>query len=491
MNCHITLFSVIALAILATCGISSAQEEHRPPEPTKLTLSPAAEPTPAMKHELLPPFLDRREGNAVPLYMKTLLMLNDSGIDNKSWEKISVWLETPPNELPRKEVRAALEPLNSVYGDLQLAARRDRCDWSIAIRERGPAIFGTLLPEVQGFRSLGRLLALKARSEIAEGKYDEAIQTLQIGYTLSRHVTEQPFIVSGLVGVAIANQMSQQLEQLLTAKDSPNMYWAIAALPDPLIDARPAMELEGSTLFLMYPELNELESKELTPLQWRKLWRRYFIETAGLVNELDGQDQPDFGDAVKQLARVAMADALLESRYPAAKKNLTAIGYDEKVVEAMPKAQVVLLSEVATFKRRRDETFKWAHVPYWKAEKHLNKIEAQLRERAGKGAKDKFETGSIADLILPSMNAAIQAYRSADHRLAALRTIEAIRMYAAGHDGKLPAALRDIEVVPIPINPYTGQPAIYELDAEKAVATLTMPSPRADRTLVYELRIAK
>ncbi len=490
MSRHLVLLPIVALSILAACELSLAQEEPRPPEPTKLTLTPAAEPIPAMKYQLLPPFLDRREGNAVPLYMKTLLMLRDTRIDNKTWEKISIWLETPPDKLPAEEVQAALQPLNLVYGDLQLAARRDRCDWSIAVRERGPTIFGTLLPEVQGFQSLARLLALKARLEIAEGKYDKAIQTLQIGFTLSRDVTEQPFLVSGLVGAAIANQMSQQLEQLIAAKDSPNMYWAIAALPDPLIDPRPALELEGSMLFLMHPELNDLQSKVLTPHQWRELWRRFFIDTAGLVNELDGQNQQGIGDAVKQLARVALADAMLESRYPAAKKNLVALGFDEKLVAAMPKAQVVLLSEVATFQRRRDDMFKWVHVPYWQAEKHLDKIDEQFRERAKKDEQEKLPTGSIADVILPSMNAAIQGYRSADHRLAALQTIEAIRMYAAGHDGNLPAALGDIQDVPIPINPYTGQPAQYELDAEKAVAKLTMPSPRADRSLAYEFRIA-
>ena len=49
-----------------------------------------------------------------------------------------------------------------------------------------------------------------------------------------------------------------------------------------------------------------------------------------------------------------------------------------------------------------------------------------------------------------------------ERRLAALRTIEAIRMFAASHDGKLPAALGDIKEVPVPAREFVMNQARLE-----------------------------
>ena len=62
-----------------------------------------------------------------------------------------------------------------------------------------------------------------------------------------------------------------------------------------------------------------------------------------------------------------------------------------------------------------------------------------------------------------------------ERRLAALRTIETIRMFAASHDGKLPAALGDIKEVPVPADPLTGTNFEYQMTGDKA--TLTAPAP--------------
>ena len=45
-----------------------------------------------------------------------------------------------------------------------------------------------------------------------------------------------------------------------------------------------------------------------------------------------------------------------------------------------------------------------------------------------------------------------------ERRTALLRTIEAIRFYAATHDGKLPPNLAAIKEVAVPIDPFDGKP---------------------------------
>jgi hypothetical protein len=66
-------------------------------------------------------------------------------------------------------------------------------------------------------------------------------------------------------------------------------------------------------------------------------------------------------------------------------------------------------------------------------------------------------------------------------------------MYAAEHDGKLPAKLSDLPV-PVPDDPFTGKPFRYEVDG--ATAHLRGSPPREQEknpayNLHYEITIQK
>jgi hypothetical protein len=71
-----------------------------------------------------------------------------------------------------------------------------------------------------------------------------------------------------------------------------------------------------------------------------------------------------------------------------------------------------------------------------------------------------------------------------------LRVIEALRMYAADHDGALPAKLADIEEVPVPTNPATGKPFVYRLDGAKAILELPPSDQVNGSNCRYEIQIA-
>ena len=53
--------------------------------------------------------------------------------------------------------------------------------------------------------------------------------------------------------------------------------------------------------------------------------------------------------------------------------------------------------------------------------------------------------------------------------IARLRIFEALRIYAAAHDGQLPEKLSDIHEVPIPVNPYDDKPFTYHRDGNRAM----------------------
>lgn len=77
-----------------------------------------------------------------------------------------------------------------------------------------------------------------------------------------------------------------------------------------------------------------------------------------------------------------------------------------------------------------------------------------------------------------------------DRHVAALQCLEAIRLYAAAHDGKFPNQLSDITQVPVPDDSVTRKPFIYNRTGSKAV--LEGPAPEAapaKEAIRYELSL--
>lgn len=62
-----------------------------------------------------------------------------------------------------------------------------------------------------------------------------------------------------------------------------------------------------------------------------------------------------------------------------------------------------------------------------------------------------------------------------DANVAALESIEALRHYAAGHDGRLPAQLGDITDIQVPNDPATGKPFAYRVEGSKAILKPSVP----------------
>ena len=81
---------------------------------------------------------------------------------------------------------------------------------------------------------------------IADRQYDEAIDLLRMNYRLGENVAQSPLLVCSLIGLAICGTANVELAELVAAPDSPNLYWAIAELPRPLVDMRTVLRLELS-----------------------------------------------------------------------------------------------------------------------------------------------------------------------------------------------------------------------------------------------------
>jgi len=154
--------------------------------------------------------------------------------------------------------------------------------------------------------------------------------------------------------------------------------------------------------------------------------------------------------------------------------------------EAMPVLQVLLICLVETYERLRDDIFKWYYVPYWQGWNGLEEADKQLKE-----AQKRWEGVPFTMLLLIGGPVYFTA-ASLGRRIAALRCIEALRMYAADHRGRLPDVLDDITEVPVPTDPVNGKRFIYKAVGGKTI--LEAPAPPGmdpQRGRRYELTIRR
>lgn len=458
---------LLAAPVLAEQGSTGNAGEG--PTTIKLVLHPAPEPRPALKYRLLAGFMDLRPGNAAVMYNKLALQVCAADRDGKEMARVCKWLDVPLAELDRKEAREALSRFRDVLKGLELAARYERCDWQLPLREEDP--FALLLPELQQARAMARLLVVQTELQTAEGKLDEAICTLQTGYALGRHIGAGRTLVNGLVGIAICANMSDQVEQLVQQRGAPNLYWALTWLPRPVVDMRPGFEAEMHMLDFAFPELQHVEETGRSPEYWRRLLDRLTLK---VVTTWGGRE-PTWRDRLE-------ATALALKGYPMARDGLVQQGCTPGQVEAMPVPQVVLVYSVRTYRELRDQIFKRFALPYPEARLGMERAEKEI---AAEGAER--EIVPVAQLLLPALGAVNRAVGRSQRRIAVLRAIEALRMYAARHDGRLPEKLDDVTEVPVPPDPMTGRPFVYRRKGERT-AVLEAPLPEGLTQPVYWLR---
>jgi hypothetical protein len=211
-----SFFPVFLLAFLGTIGLASIKQlvaddslpdEKSKPRVIRLTLHPATPPTPLLKYQLLPQLLDRKPGNAAIGYDRVGLLLHGESPDDFQ-AKLVKWLDQPASKIDFTEVEKGLSAYQDVLDELRLAARRNRCDWDLPIYDRN--FFALSLPESQVSRKYARLIAMQARLQIAQGKYADAIDSLQMGFALARHTAQCPTVIIGVLSIYLSRSSTSE-----------------------------------------------------------------------------------------------------------------------------------------------------------------------------------------------------------------------------------------------------------------------------------------
>ena len=97
----------------------------------------------------------------------------------------------------------------------------------------------------------------------------------------------------------------------------------------------------------------------------------------------------------------------------------------------------------------------------------------------------------IACLLLPASKPATFAPVCLQREIAALQTIEALRMAAASNNGQFPPSLEQLPQCPAPLDPATGKFIDYQSKDGTAILTLPPPEGRSAQQggKRYELRL--
>ena len=458
---------LLACVALAVFFLPCRADEPAAPSETliRLNVQPALVPKPALRYLLLPEVKELSAGNPIQNYMKCFMEQQKFFFDKETLQRREKLLVMPLKELPAQELQD--------YGGFALsqadwAARLDKPDWQILQKLKTDGI-SLLLPDLQMMRVLASALKVRFRAEVALGRFDDALRTAKTLFAMSRHVYENPIFIADLVAIAAANAAIGPLEEMLEQPGCPNLYWALTNLPSPLVPLDKGAEGERASLAGEFRDLDE--SAPMSPEQIEK-----FIAHVDHILTEGKPLKP--GDGLRGFLDPRAKD---KGKVSAARRRLVEVGFSEERLLRFPADQVILLDEKREFEVRRDDLMKTIALPLWQA------------EVLGHEYKRGKEPAPFADAFIPALHRVHRMQARLDQRIALLRHVEALRLYAAEHDGALPVKLSEISV-PLPDDPVTGKPFRYELIGKTAHLRGTPPrtmEKEAAFNIHYEVTIQK
>ena len=458
--------ALLGFAAIAAFALPCRAEQTSSASETliRLNVMPAPAPKPALRYQLLPELKEMHPGNPIQHYMKTMMEQKKFFFDEEAFQRREKLLTMPLKELPVQELQD--------YGRFALsqadwAARLDNPDWQLLLKLRAEGI-ALLLPEMQQMRSLSRVLQVRFRAEIAQGRFDDAIRTAKTLFAMSRHLSEQPTLIGDLVGMAIASVATSGLDEMLEQPGCPNLYWALTNLPSPLIPLDKGMDGERVMHQWLFRDLSD--SAPMSKDQLNK-----FIPF--IHKQLGLGEGPSTKPGVRAWLDARTKDDAVVS---AARQRLVEHGLSAERLTRFPADQVLLLDEKRELEERFDDVMKTIRFPFWQ-------VEALAAQNKVKKPPDMFADELFAFHHVPLAQGRV------DQRIALLRHVEALRLYAAEHDGTLPAKLSDVPV-PLPVDPFTGKPFRYEVTGNTAHLRGTPPAGKETDTtfnIHYEVTVPK
>lgn len=481
---------LLCLAAVASslCGTAALAQPNPEPKDGKvvipLTLHPTAAPKPLSRYYLTPQYIDMQPGNRVPAFMKAS-MEQQNFFAKEPTDQREKWNQTPLADLPladikksgvigglmhRKDFTDFTESAGRPLSDVDEAARLLSVDWQVWFNIRRDGI-GTLLPEIQRMRELASVLKVRMRYEVKTGDFEKAAYSARTFYGLASALADHPTLICLLVGIAVETIGLGCVEEMIAQPGCPNLYWSLTELPADVLSSRTASQGERVIIQAHFKPL--ADDAVMSDADLRKMTE--FIDRAMTMGREGAKPPPKpsvrFAELVKD-----------EPRLAAFRKELIAAGRKADAVNKFPPLQVVLAHNLLRYETHLDEMTAVYKLPHAEAMKLGEQAQQEL---------NADQDAVLARELLPAVLKVRSAMTRIQQRVAYLRVIEAVRLYAHENGGKLPEKLADVKL-PLPLDPVTGKEFSYAVKDGVAILTGGNPQegvPASNR--VYELRVKK
>lgn len=160
--------------------------------------------------------------NAAPLYRDAFTILSEADDPPEAWN--GKWTEWLRQEVPidlnatDPDLVAYVTGMEPAAALLRQAAGKPGCYFE---RDYGRPRVDMLMPELSGFQKGTRLLALEARVAAVGGNPDLALANVEALFRMTRHVEQDPILVSALVAMFIDGAAVRTLETLAADENVP------------------------------------------------------------------------------------------------------------------------------------------------------------------------------------------------------------------------------------------------------------------------------
>ena len=445
---------------------------------TKLRVATAAnEPVPALKYQFWPARSALKRGSAQEHFFRALtLLLTEPQEHRKQLDGLSV---TDGEDPDIAKIRSFVETQTKVLSELHTMAMSEVVDMDHHMRDLGGIeLYSFLLPDVQQSRTLALLLRLRAIEQLDRCDFEGAVSTISDGYRLSSLISTGETLIEQLVAIAIASIMEDTVDRAIQTPGCPNLYWALASLPRPISKIRDAVQFEMHFLTRLFPLLADAEQANYPEEVWRKKW----VDSLEPLGTLAG-------DSSNKVS-LALAMATVGFVEPA-RQRLLASGFSAEKLANMPPTQIVIIDTARELRRMSDESVKAYLLPI-----EMRKPLMVARDRRFQQwvQEERWSSGGamVASVFFPAIS---QVHEAEVRKLMThqrLMTVEALRMHAATHEGKLPESLDQLDPVPAMPDPYTGKPFGYRVESldGRAIVILTANVPATAETLrEYRIQI--
>lgn len=458
----------IGSSLTADQLLSASQKAKQPVPPWKV--SPAAESRPVFQYQFWPKESELKPGSGQLYYFRALTLLQQKNGALATLRQIS-----NREDQATQDAREFVKSMELVIEAISTMAYLEDLSWDHRSRDiEGPRLYYFKLEDVQLARDLARLLMIKARIHLADRDFKRTSECVLIGNRLAYLMGQGESVIQRLVGSALQAMMRLIVEEMIQTPGCPNLYWAIATVPQPLITIRRSVELELDAVHRAFPALRQAATAGWSDAEAEQRW----IEMMQQLHELSGSNSD--AENRNPLLAVDYSDFV-----PPAQQRLKASGISDDQLQQMAPASIVMADTANELDRLIDDNRKALLIPGPQKSLLMQVNEAGIQtavrfhKESGLDDTRPSAAGLFAAALFPSIRQLDAAADRSPTMFRRLMTLEAIRHHAAVHQGELPDSLDDLKTLPSVFAFSTEEPFEYRIEknGDQATAVLSGKIP--------------